>query len=104
MEKKVTNDPENYYNLSQPFENADDANKAISDFYDDVALLRKKHRIPDVLITIKGSVKYDTGVGDFMNVISFGNQLNQVPMAAYSFGKTQADQRELINKLATVKS
>ncbi len=103
MKVKQVNDPENYHNLSAPFESAELANKAISDFYDEVNVIRKKYKIPDLLITIKGSVKYESGQGEFMNIISFGNQLNQVPMAAYTYGKTQTDYRELINKISTGK-
>ena len=39
-------------------------------------------------LTVRNSFaewKDEKGVGSFMNLISFGNQLNQVPMAAYSF-------------------
>lgn len=103
MEKKVINDPENYYNLSKSFENPDEANKAIADFYDEVSAIRKKFKIPDVLIVIKGSVKYENGTGDFFNLLSFGSQLNQVPMAAFAYGKSQSENREMVNKLLSQK-
>ena len=98
--KKETSDPENYYKMSEPFESADACNDALAAFYEGIGELRKKHRIRDVLIVTYGSVRYEGGkLGDFMQHSTFGNQMNEVPMAAYVFGQTQASARERINKL-----
>jgi len=94
-----TKDPENYLKMSEPFETPNIANKALQDFHEEVNVLRKKYKIPDLLIVIKGEVKYPDGqIGGFMNHSSYGMELNVEPMAAYAYGKASAEHRELINK------
>lgn len=93
-------DPDNYYKLNRPFNTPEKANEAIGAFYEAVSELRNKHEIPDVLIVIKGSAIYEDGkAGEFLNLLQFGNQLNGVPMAAYAYGKLQAENIEIVNKL-----
>jgi hypothetical protein len=104
MEKKIKKDPENYAKMSIPFENEDEANKALSGFHEELSELRKKYKIPDVLIVIKGSMKLEDGeCGDFVNHSHFGSSLNMLSMAAYAFGQLKREQEELISKLAAGK-
>ena len=99
-EAKVVNDLDNYYKMSEPFESTDAANKAISTFYEELSLLRKKHKITDLLVVIKGSVKYSDGrLGEFIQHSNFGSSLNVGVMAAYAYGQAQADHEEKLNKL-----
>jgi hypothetical protein len=100
MEDKITHDPENYHKMSVPHESPDLANEALRGFYDDVEAARKKHKIADILIITKDSVKYPDGkIGQFMQHSQYGNSLNAVPMAAFAYGQTQAEHREVINKM-----
>ena len=100
---KITNDPENYYTLSKPFEGPEAANEAIEKFYEELGALRKKYKIPDLLAVVYASTKYPDGkIGSFMNHIGFGNSLHQSVMAAFAYGQTQAEHRELINKTIDV--
>lgn len=95
----VTNDPENYIKMSEPFESPENANEALSEFHKEVSDLRKKYKITDVVIITKGSVKYPDGkIGEFMNHSSFGATMNVEPMTAYAYGQASADRREMINK------
>ena len=98
---KFKNDPDNYYKMSEPHENADKANEALQNFHDKVSEARKEFKIADVLVITKDSVRYESGeVGQFMQHSQYGNQLNAASMAAYAYGQLQAEQRELLNKLA----
>lgn len=102
--KKQTNDPDNYSKMLVPFESMDAANEALTKFFDEVGEIRKKYKIPDVLIITKGSIRHEDGSeGDFMNHSGFGSMLNQLPMAAYCYGQVQAEQKETISKLISGK-
>jgi hypothetical protein len=104
MQKKVTNDPANYSQMSVPFESEDEANKAMNDFYEEVGELRKKYKIQDLLVVMYGSLKSSDGeVGNFMNSISFGSSLNQEGLAAYAYGAAKADREDRIMKLLSGK-
>lgn len=97
---KFKNDPENYYKMSEPHETPEKAQEALQKFHDKVAEARKEFMIADVLVVTKDSVRYGDGtVGQFMQHGQIGNQLNGVAMAAYAYGKLQAEQTELLNKL-----
>lgn len=97
---KATHDPENYYKMSAPFESADACNEAIAKFHEELAELRKKHKIRDVLTVLYGSVRYEDGkVAEFMQHSTLGSTANAPLMAAYVFGQEQAISRERINKL-----
>ena len=98
---KFKNDSDNYYKMSEPHENAEKANEALQKFHDKVSEARKEFKIADVLVITKDSVRYEGGeVGQFMQHSQYGNQLNGASMAAYAYGQLQAEQRELLNKLA----
>ncbi len=104
-DKKSKSDPENYHKMSVPFENKDQANESLRNFYADIEIARAKHKIPDILIVTKGSTKYEDGeIGQWMQHSNYGNSLNIESMAAYAYGCAQADARELINKLLAGKT
>ena len=99
--KNFKSDLENYYKMSEPHESSQKANEDLQKFYDKVQEARKEFKIADVVVIVKDSAIYDDGkVGEFFSCAHYGNQLNAIAMAAYAYGKLQADQRELINKLA----
>ena len=101
---KITNDPEDYHRMNEPFETAALANEALRNFFADLEIARKKHKIPDILIVTKGSAKYADGkVGQWMQHCQYGCSLNAEPMAAYAYGQTQAEHREAINKILAQK-
>jgi hypothetical protein len=102
--KTVTNDPDNYAKMSIPFESTEAANEALSNFHKELGELRKKYKIPDLLIVTKGSVKHDGETGDWMQHSSYGSSLNQLTMAAYAYGQLQAEHKELISKLIAGKT
>lgn len=102
MDPKITNNPELYHKLSQPFESAEEANKSLAAFHAELSLLRQKHKLPDMLVVVMADTKYEDGnIGQFFQQFGFGSQQNQAILAAYAHGKAQADFRQLINKLAS---
>lgn len=104
MSSEFKNDPENYYKMSEPHENKDKANEALQGFYDKVSEARREFKIADILVITKDSVRYEDGeIGQFIQHSQYGNELNGVSMAAYAYGKLQAEQKELLNKLMAAK-
>ncbi len=105
MEKnKFKNDPENYHQMSIPFETRAEADKELELFFEGVSELRSKHKIADILLTVYGSSK--TSDGETVNFIGgyfWGNSLNEPVMAAHAFGRTQAEYKEKIAKLISGK-
>ena len=98
---KKTNDPSNYYAMSHPFEGENKANETLELFYQKVSEARQECNIADVLIVTKDSILYPDGqIGGFMQHSQTGDSTNGVIMAAYVYGKVQAEHRELLNKLA----
>ena len=95
----TTSDPENYFNLSKPFENKDLCNEALKSFYDDIEASRKKHSIRDVVIITSGAVKYGEKTSEFLQHSAFGNSLNHCAMAAYAYGQLKAEDIERLNDL-----
>lgn len=93
-------DAKNYHELSKPFDSEEQAHENINNFFDEIYELRKKYKIPDVLITVKGEVSLEDGKsGSFINSHSYGNSLNVLHMAAFTYGQMQSEQKENIAKL-----
>jgi hypothetical protein len=92
-------DPDNYRKLMEPV-TVDDAEKNIAAFSEEFYLLRNKHHITDVLVTVKIPVRYKEGeVGEVMTSLSCGNELCREPMAAWAFGYEQSARQEMIAKI-----
>jgi len=101
---EIINDPENYRKMCEPFASANEANAALEAFFADVRAARKKHRIANVLMVAELRVNYpETGEGSAMVHGFNGDVLMAVPLAAFAYGKTQEEQRQLINNLAAGK-
>lgn len=99
MAKVIKKDVKNYQEMCIPYESQDEANKATGAFYEELGELRKKYKIRDCLVVIYGSFKNGDDEGEFMNSIGFGNSLNQLPMAAFAYGKEKHEHSEIISKL-----
>jgi hypothetical protein len=104
MTKNIKKDPENYKQMAVPYENQDEANKAMSSFYDELSELRKKHKVRDLVVIVYGSVISDGEEGEFMNSMAFGNSINHLAMAAFAYGKEKQSHNEMIQKLLAGKT
>lgn len=90
-------DPALYRQLSVPFPSVDDANASIKAFCDELAELRKKHRIRDLLFTIRIGLVDEAGTeGDSTLVNHFGDRASMESMAAYTYGTMSARRQELM--------
>lgn len=97
-------DPDNYRELSRPFETSAAANESLNLFMDAVRDLRKLHRIPDVLVVVAVNVKYNGGEGRAMSHSSHGDFLNSEALAAYAYGRLAQDRKSLMNRMLAGKS
>lgn len=92
--------PKLYREMSEPHENMEALNAALGSFFDDVAELRKKHKLRDVVFIVntsyvaKDGEEIDGGVHG-----SFGNSLNHESMLAHTLGLVQANRQESIAKM-----
>lgn len=86
-EKKSKHDPANYRKMSEPFPTVEEANEALSQFYEAVEVARKQHKIMDVHVIVKMNIS--DGVA--MTTAHYGNELEAAPMCAWALGQAQAD-------------
>jgi hypothetical protein len=71
---KKEKNPERYLKMSEPYENKEIANQSVNKFYEEVATLREKYKIRDVLFVLNDSVIYEDGeIGEFMSVFNMGD-------------------------------
>lgn len=92
-------DPENYSKMVVPFESTEEANEALRCFYDDLAEIRKKHRIADIHAILKISVRHGDDVCQAMSAVHFGNSSDGEMMCAWALGEEMAERRATIQKL-----
>lgn len=93
------NDPNLYRELSEPFASEDDAEDALKSFFNEVGRARKKCELPDVVIAVQFSIAMNGTETLHMGTCQFGNELMHEPLAAYAFGKLQAESKERIARL-----
>ena len=95
--------PRNYNKLSQHTK-AKKRYKSKLTLFAKVSEARKNTIFQIFFVVVKDSLVYESGeIGTFLFHSQYGNMLNGVEMAAYVYGKLQAEQRERINTLMTGK-
>lgn len=99
MKTQVQRDMANYLELSEPFEDGEAANEALSKFYSALSDLRRKHRFPDVHVIIQVNVRHGGEVGRGLSSAHFGNSAEAPAMCAWSYGKEQAEHQKRLDKL-----
>ena len=101
-------DPEQYRELSTPFESRDEAIEAFSNFFEGLAALRKKYKIPDLLIVVQvtalGTHLEGSPEGVFEVCMGWGNPVNELPLAAFAYGQKKAEHAELMSTILSGKS
>ena len=88
-------DTKTYSEMCVPFESLDAANEALRQFYEELAELRRKHRIMDVLCI--SQVAYADGVGFSMS--SLGSSLASETLAAYGYGAARKRREQSVGEL-----
>ena len=99
MSRKGTNDIPNYLKLSEPFADANQANRAVEAFYAEVAELRKEHNLPDVHVVVRVNIDHGEHVGSALSSAHFGNSMEAAPMCAWSYGRERAQYKAHLGKL-----
>lgn len=90
--------------MSVPYESIEAANAALQAFQDDLAELRKKHKIPTLLCLLHVTWLDDEDEGGAMTSCGFGDmQLFEV-MSAWSLGEQAAERQQATAKLMLGKS
>jgi hypothetical protein len=101
MKPTWKNDPKKYELMSKPFENEDEAKKALTAFMNDVSKLRTKHKIADILVVAKDSFKSPDDpekIMEFMVHTQHGHAINGIVLSTYLNEKMKAQHNELIEK------
>ena len=93
------NDPKLYTELNKPFASMDEANAASAAFFEELAELRKKHRIANLVVLAKVSMLADEGDGapfevEGMSSLLLGDSRAHLPMLAHAFGAEQNAEQE----------
>jgi hypothetical protein len=92
------------YREMEPFESVELAQRASDAFFEELAELRKKHKITDVLAVCKFSYNAASGEeSEAITMSSWGNAMNIETLAAYALGMIQAERQERIGALLKVK-
>jgi hypothetical protein len=97
----MKHDPENYRKMSEPFNGLDEANNAISAFFEEIGESRKRHRIPDVVVALSVNVRYEEGgrEGAPITYATYGDAHKTESLLAYALGSEANERRERIAKL-----
>lgn len=93
------NDFANYRKLSQPFENPEQANAAISGFFQAIEEARKEWHITDAHIIIRVNVTSGDTEGPAMASAHFGNTLEAEAMCAWGLGQESAHRIAAVREL-----
>ena len=93
LSSQVINDPTLYRKMSEPFPDTETANDAVKDFCGALRELRGKHKIPDVLFTLR--VNCIVKGEELVAIVPCfcGDANNEETMAAYSLAEAQANRQ-----------
>ena len=92
--------PDLYRELDVPFESQTEANAALDGFWSDLAEARKRHRIPDVVASIRITFQDAEGEAQVFTSCEFGDVLRHEAMVAHTLGQLQSERQQRIAKLA----
>ena len=87
--------PELYAEMCVPFDSLEAASESLRQFYEELADLRRKYRIMDVLCV--SQVAYADGVGFSMSAL--GSSLAVEPLAAYGYGTARLRREKSVGEL-----
>ncbi len=93
MSEDFKPNPSLFQECSLPFDTVEEADKAVQEFGNALAELRKKHRIMNLVYIVEISVK-DRGEAALTGM--FGRASDEERLAAYLFGEATARRQEFI--------
>lgn len=86
-----------YHELSRPYPDHGSAVAALDAFAEDLAELRKKHRIADVCVVMAVTAKDE----EVTSMVGLGDQLKALTLLARAYGAAQEKLRRLLARLAS---
>jgi len=92
-------DPKTYREMSIPFASNEEASKANEAFKDELATLRKKYRMRDLVVVAQFSYESSEGECDAVSLNSFGHAGNVESLLAYALGVTQTERQQHNDRL-----
>lgn len=97
-------DPQLYRELSQPFESPTAANAALDGFAQDLAAIRLKHKIRDVVAVLQVNAldpdDPESGEGVMTACVGFGDGLKRTVLLARALGEEQGKFERRLGRLA----
>jgi hypothetical protein len=94
--RKAAN-PELFARMSAPFDTLDEANDALSAFFEDVSAAREKHRIKNVVVIAEIATRDADGERPGAASFSCGDVSAVLPMVARKYGEEREAFEQLID-------
>jgi hypothetical protein len=96
-------DPETYRKMSEPFENPEAANAALSAFQGELYELRLKHRIKDLAFVCEINISHGEN-GERPAIVSngYGDSMRLPVLLAYALGEAETRSRAAISEYTAV--
>jgi hypothetical protein len=97
--------PSRYREMSKPFADNEQAEKALRAFYRGIEALRVECKIPDLVVAMRVTTAGADGEEPESGVVfTFGDLMHAAAIAAFAYGKLQADAQHAVeNMVATGK-
>lgn len=95
--RKAKKDPDLYRRMSAPFLGNEEANAALDAFFEELSVIREKHRIGNVhTIVAVSALDREGQEGELISRLHLGDGLKAEAMTAYAYGSEQAERENLI--------
>lgn len=93
----VTNDPSNYRMMSEPFDDATQANQSLEAFFADVKAARDRHLITDVSVVVQVAIRAPDGERKACASAYFGDPLaNKLVLLAREYGAAREQHEQIL--------
>ena len=86
-----------YEKMKVPYESSEDAAKKIKAFFEDLAKIREKHKIENMVCWINGKINIENAVEEFITGQTYGNIEKEPQIAQYAY--KQAIKSEIIREI-----
>ncbi len=97
------NDPENFKLMAVPFASESELEDATESFYQELAALRKKYKLTDLIVITKNSVVSETGTNSYMAIQQYGDGMTHPELMARAFLKMKEEIIDKLNEAANIK-
>lgn len=97
--------PDIYREMAEPFETVDAANDAINAFFEDLSALRERHKLAEVYVIIRDSMRDDPEAEEqtFYVTLHRGDSSHSESMVAYAMGLERERREKMLTELMSGK-